>query len=109
MRGGRRGGGTLLEVVGSTVGGVSHRKEELASSGTGSKRAQGRERSRGDPSASPGPREPALLLPPDEDPLLVGVGQDPSVLDPDAEIFPGPRERREENRFAPPPQVGGRP
>src|SRR4030065_141746 len=43
MRGGRRGGGTLLEVVGSTVGGVSRRKEEIASSGTGSERAQGRE------------------------------------------------------------------
>src|SRR4030065_1284927 len=56
MRGGRRGGGTLLEVVGSTVGGVSRRREEIASSGTGSERAQGRERSRVDPSASQGPR-----------------------------------------------------
>ncbi|HJX74391.1 MAG TPA: hypothetical protein VJ307_09570, partial [Candidatus Deferrimicrobiaceae bacterium] len=35
-------------------------EEEIASSGTGSERAQGRERSRGDPSASQGPRDPAL-------------------------------------------------
>src|SRR3972149_7098761 len=44
MRGGRRGG--------------LWSEEELASSGTGSERAQGRERSRGDPPASQGPRAP---------------------------------------------------
>jgi len=43
MRGGRRGG--------------LWSEEGFASSGTGSERAQGRERSRGDPSASQGPRE----------------------------------------------------
>src|SRR3972149_6462317 len=42
MRGGRRGG--------------LWSEEEIASSGTGSERARGRERSRGDPSASQGPR-----------------------------------------------------
>ena len=42
MRGGRRGG--------------LWSEEEIASSGTGSERAQGRERSRGDPSASQGLR-----------------------------------------------------
>src|SRR3972149_6071444 len=47
MRGGRRGG--------------LWSEEEIASSGTGSERAQDRERSRGDPSASQGPREPAPL------------------------------------------------
>src|SRR4030066_465821 len=44
MRGGRRGG--------------LWSEEKTASSGTGSERAQGRERSRGDPSASQGPRAP---------------------------------------------------
>ena len=34
-------------------------EEAIASSGTGSERAQGRERSRGDPSASQGPRATA--------------------------------------------------
>src|SRR3989304_9022122 len=46
MRGGRRGG--------------LWSEEEIASSGTGSERAHGRERRRGDPSASRGPREPSL-------------------------------------------------
>src|SRR3970040_1443347 len=46
MRGGRRGG--------------LWSEEEIASSGTGSERAHGRERSRGDPSASQEPREPSL-------------------------------------------------
>src|SRR4030066_66761 len=46
MRGGPRGG--------------LWSEEKIASSGTGSERAQGRERSRGDPSASQGPRDPAL-------------------------------------------------
>src|SRR4030067_814513 len=45
MRGGRRGG--------------LWSEEEIASSETGSERAQGRERSRGDPSASQGPRDSA--------------------------------------------------
>src|SRR4030067_335428 len=45
MRGGRRGG--------------LWSEEEIASSGTGSERAQGRERSRGDPPASQGPGPPA--------------------------------------------------
>ena len=45
MRGGRRGG--------------LWSEEEIASSGTGSERAQVRERSRGDPSASQRPRDPA--------------------------------------------------
>jgi hypothetical protein len=44
LRGVPHSGGTLLEVVGSSVGGVSRRREEIASSGTGSERAQGRER-----------------------------------------------------------------
>src|SRR4030042_5681484 len=50
MRGGRRGG--------------LWSEEEIASSETGSERAQGRERSRGDPSASPGPRSPQGVSPP---------------------------------------------
>src|SRR3990172_4561726 len=102
MRGGRRGG--------------LWSEKEIASSGTGSKRAQGRERSRGDTSASPGPREPALaawqttealMLLPDEDPLFVGVGNDPPVFDPDAEVLPGPRERRQEQGLDLPLHVGG--
>ena len=66
--------------------------------------------------ASQGPRDPALAagrataalgLPPYEDPLFVGVGQDSSVLDPDAEIFAGPRESCEEHRFDLPLHAGG--
>ena len=94
MRGGRRGG--------------LWSEEEIASSGTGSERAHGRERSRGDPSASQEPREPSLAagrttaLPGTGDPRrcggFLGLGGDTPFPHPGDESGMSPVNWVERNR-----------
>src|SRR4030042_825985 len=81
MRGGRRGG--------------LWSEEEIASSGTGSERTQGRERSRGDPPASQGPRDPALAA--GHTPAAPGTGDRSQDLEGLVECPERPRVEQDES------------